>query len=152
METECRVHTLVADVAMFAEDQVLLVRYADMAKYDKQSGWFLPDDELNYLEHPERAGARILEEQLGLSRSKPRLHHIESFKGDSGAWHMSFHNRLTLDRKPRLKPAKALAQPSPRLGGPSSARSWRLPSTPSSRSSRSSRESPWAPGCISFSR
>ena len=110
METECRVHTLVADVAMFAEDQVLLVRYADMAKYDKQSGWFLPDDELNYLEHPEHAGARILEEQLGLSRSKPRLDHIESFKGDSGAWHMSFHNRLTLDRMPRLKPSNSLAE------------------------------------------
>ena len=109
METECRVHTLVADVAMFDEDRVLLVRYADMAKYDNQSGWFLPDDELKYLEHPERAGARILEEQLGLSRLKPRLDHIESFKGDSGAWHMSFHNKLTLGRMPRLKRSTALA-------------------------------------------
>ena len=54
METECRIHTLVADVALFAEGQVLLVRYRDMAKYDNESGWFLPDDELNYLEHPER--------------------------------------------------------------------------------------------------
>ncbi len=68
---------------MFAEDQVLLVRYADMAKYDDQSGWFLPDDELKY--------------------------HIESFKGDSGAWHMSFHNKLMLDRMPRLKRSSALA-------------------------------------------
>ena len=110
MEAECRAHTLVADVAIFADDQVLLVRYGDMAKYDNQSGWFLPDDELKYLEHPERAGARILEEQLGLSRQKPRLDHIESFKGDSGTWHMSFHNKLALDRMPRLKPSHALAE------------------------------------------
>src|SRR5437879_12334259 len=108
LETECRPHTLVADVALFAEDQLLLVRYRDMAKYDNESGWFLPDDELNYLEHPEHAGARILEEQLGLSRSKPRLHHIESFKGDRGAWHMSFHNKLKFDRKPRIQLANAL--------------------------------------------
>ena len=110
MEMECRAHTLVADVAMFAHDQVLLVRYADMAKYDNQSGWFLPDDELKYLEHPERAGARILEQQLGLSRLKPRLDHIESFKGDSGTWHMSFHNKLELERMPRLKASNALAE------------------------------------------
>src|SRR5207245_5394332 len=83
LETECRTHTLVADVALFAEDQVLLVRYRDMAKYDNESGWFLPDDELNYLEHPERAGTRILKEQLGLPGLKPRLDHIESFKGNS---------------------------------------------------------------------
>ena len=109
MEPECRAHTLVADVATFVDDQVLLVRYADTAKYDNQSGWFLPDDELKYLEHPERAGARILEEQLGLSRLKPRLDHIESFRGDSGTWHMSFHNKLVLDGMPRLKTSNALA-------------------------------------------
>ena len=109
METECRAHTLVADVATFVDDQVLLVRYANMAKYDNQSGWFLPDDELKHLEHPERAGARILEEQLGLARLKPRLGHIESFKGDSGTWHMSFHNKLVLDGMPRLKASNALA-------------------------------------------
>src|SRR5256885_4371610 len=93
----CRTHTLVADVALFAEDQVLLVRYRDMAKYDNESGWFLPDDELNYLEHPERAGTRILKEQLGLPGLKPRLDHIESLQRNSGAWHMSFHNKLDLE-------------------------------------------------------
>jgi ADP-ribose pyrophosphatase YjhB (NUDIX family) len=107
---ECRAHTLVADVALFADGQVLLVRYRDLAKYDNESGWFLPDDELKYLEHPERAGARILKEQLGLSSVKPRLDHIESFKGKSGAWHMSFHNKLELSRMPRLKPSDALAE------------------------------------------
>ncbi len=110
METGCRIHTLVADVALFADGQVLLVRYRDMAKYDNESGWFLPDDELNYLEHPERAGTRILKEQLGLTGLKPRLDHIESFKGNSGAWHMSFHHKLDLDRRPRLKASNALAE------------------------------------------
>jgi len=110
LETECRTHTLVADVALVAEGQVLLVRYRDMAKYDNESGWFLPDDELTYLEHPERAGTRILNEQLGLPGLKPRLDHIESFKGNSDAWHMSFHNKLDLDRMPRLRAANALAE------------------------------------------
>ena len=110
MKTECRIHTLVADVALFAEGQVLLVRYRDMAKYDNGSGWFLPDDELAYLEHPERAGTRILNEQLGLTGLKPRLDHIESFKGNSGAWHMSFHYKLDLERTPRLKLSNALAE------------------------------------------
>jgi len=110
LETECRTHTLVADVALFAEGHVLLVRYRDMAKYDNESGWFLPDDELEYLEHPERAGTRIMKEQLGLLAPKPRLDHIESFKGNSGAWHMSFHNKVDLDRMPRLKPSNALAE------------------------------------------
>ncbi len=109
MEVECRVHTLVADVAVLAERQVLLVRYRDLTKYDNEAGWFLPDDELQYLEHPERAGTRILKEQLGLSGVKAQLDHIESFKGNSGAWHMSFHNKVELERKPRLRPSNDLA-------------------------------------------
>jgi len=110
LEPECRTHTLIADVALFAEGHVLLVRYRDVAKYDNEGGWFLPDDELNYLEHPERAGTRILKEQIGLPGLRPRLDHIESFKGNNGAWHMSFHNKLDLDRMPRLKPSNALAE------------------------------------------
>jgi len=100
---------LIADVALFAEGLVLLVRYRDVAKYDNESGWFLPDDELKYLEHPERAATRILKEQLGLAGLKPRLDHIESFKGNSGTWHMSFHSKLDLARMPRLKPSNGLA-------------------------------------------
>jgi NUDIX domain len=99
----------VADVAVLAEGQVLLVRYRDSAKYDNEAGWFLPDDELQYLEHPERGGTRILKDQLGLSGVKARLDHIESFKGNSGAWHMSFHSKADLERKPRLWPSDALA-------------------------------------------
>ena len=110
MEPECQAHTLIADVALFAEGLVLLVRYRDVAKYDNESGWFLPDDELKYLEHPERAATRILKEQLGLAGLKPRLDHIESFKGNSGTWHISFHSKLDLPRMPRLKPSNGLAE------------------------------------------
>jgi ADP-ribose pyrophosphatase YjhB (NUDIX family) len=101
---------LVADVVIIAEGQVLLVRYRDSAKYDNETGWFLPDDELQYLEHPERAGSRILKEQLGLSGVKTRLDHIESFKGNRGAWHMSFHSKAELGSKPPLRPSDALAE------------------------------------------
>ncbi|TLZ69031.1 MAG: NUDIX domain-containing protein [Methanobacteriota archaeon] len=109
IDEECRIHTLVADVAIIAQGQVLLVRYRDSAKYDHETGWFLPDDELQYLEHPERAGTRIVKEQLGLSDVKARLDHIESFKGNSGAWHMSFHSKAEMERKPRLRPSNDLA-------------------------------------------
>ena len=86
-------HKLVADVAVLAGDSVLLVRYRDVSRYDGQSGWFLPDDFLDHLEHPEAGAARILSEQAGLSTTV-RLDHIESF-GD-GAWHLIFHYRAGL--------------------------------------------------------
>ncbi|HEU0303642.1 MAG TPA: NUDIX domain-containing protein [Gaiellaceae bacterium] len=87
---ECTVHKLVADVAVFAGDQVLLVRYQDTSDYDGQRGWFLPDDYLQHLEHPEAAAARILREQAGLDDPpNVRLSHIESF--DGGTWHLVFH-------------------------------------------------------------
>src|SRR5205085_221376 len=56
---------LVADVAVVAEGEVLLVRYANTAKYDGQTGWFLPDDFLAHLEHPDDAARRIVREQTG---------------------------------------------------------------------------------------
>jgi hypothetical protein len=36
---------LIADVALFSGDRVLLVKYKDTHKYDQQAGGFLPDDE-----------------------------------------------------------------------------------------------------------
>jgi ADP-ribose pyrophosphatase YjhB (NUDIX family) len=81
---------LVADVALFVGDRVLLVRYKDTRKYDGQTGWFLPDDYLHRLEHPEAAAQRILREQIGLQGPKLKLGTIESFEGD-GAWHLIFH-------------------------------------------------------------
>jgi ADP-ribose pyrophosphatase YjhB (NUDIX family) len=89
----CRAHKLVADVAVLSEDRVLLVRYRDVGRYDGQRGWFLPDDFLDHLEHPDTAAGRILSEQAGLS-PEVRLDHIESF-GD-GAWHLIFHYRAAL--------------------------------------------------------
>jgi ADP-ribose pyrophosphatase YjhB (NUDIX family) len=81
---------LVADVAVFVGDRVLLVRYKDTRKYDGQAGWFLPDDYLHRLEHPEAAAQRILKEQIGLQGPGLKLGLIESFEGN-GAWHLIFH-------------------------------------------------------------
>ncbi len=102
-------HSLIADLALFAEGKILMVKYADTNKYDHQSGWFLPDDEMRHLEHPERAAKRIAEEQLGLTLTDVRLHHVESFKGNDGSWHLPFHCLAELDATPKLKPSKDVA-------------------------------------------
>ena len=81
---------LVADVALFVGDRVLLVKYRDTRKYDGQEGWFLPDDYLRRREHPEMGAQRILREQVGFEVPGLKLGMIESFEG-SGAWHLIFH-------------------------------------------------------------
>ena len=88
---DCRIHKLVTDVTVLAQEQVLLVRYRDTRRYDGQTGWFLPDDYLEHVEHPDAAAVRILEEQAGLAASHARLSHIESFDGDGSPWHLVFH-------------------------------------------------------------
>src|SRR5919204_437759 len=80
---------LVADVAVVAGDEVLLVRYRDTSKYDGEAGWFLPDDYLARLEHPDDAARRIVREQVGTESADLRLAEIESFDGE--AWHLVFH-------------------------------------------------------------
>lgn len=81
---------VVADVALFARNSVLLVKYKDVRKYDGQTGWFLPDDFLVHGEHPDRAARRILRDQVGLSPPRGlRLRFVESFA--NGAWHIIFH-------------------------------------------------------------
>ena len=81
---DCNVHSLICDVAVLAEGSVLMVKYEDLAKYDGEAGWFLPDDVLRELEHPTRAAARILKEQLGLEvDDEPRLGLIESLRGNN---------------------------------------------------------------------
>jgi ADP-ribose pyrophosphatase YjhB (NUDIX family) len=102
---ECTVHSLICDVAVLAEGSVLLVRYGDMAKYDDETGWFLPDDELEHLEHPTKAARRIAQEQLGLTLDEVSLGLIESFRGNDGSWHMSFHHVARFPSVPELKPA-----------------------------------------------
>ncbi len=92
----CTVHKLVTDVALYAEEHVLLVRYEDVRKYDGETGWFLPDDYLRRIEHPADAAARIVRDQLRLEPPPLELAEIETF--DGGAWHIIFHYRGRLER------------------------------------------------------
>jgi ADP-ribose pyrophosphatase YjhB (NUDIX family) len=95
---ECKTHRLVADIALIAQRQVLLVRYHDVSRYDGQRGWFLPDDYLAHGEHPEASAKRIAEDQAGIVIPACTLGDIESFA--NGAWHMIFHYRAELDETP----------------------------------------------------
>src|SRR2546422_11259633 len=93
---DCTVHKLVADVAVLADRQVLLVRYQDTRNYDGQRGWFLPDDYLMFVEHPDEAAARILREQVGVAAPRITLDHIESFGGGPTARHLIFPLKATM--------------------------------------------------------
>lgn len=106
---ECNVHSLICDVAVLSGGSVLFVKYGDMAKYDGEGGWFLPDDVLRHLEHPTRAAQRIAREQLGLELDEVSLGLIESFRGNDGSWHMSFHHVAELPSAPEPRPASDLA-------------------------------------------
>ena len=100
--TECRVHKLVSDVAALSDDRVLFVRYKDRSKYDGQKGWFLPDDYLNYEEHPRDGARRVLMEQAGIEADVKSLSYIESFAGGpGGAWHIIFHYKVDLPKAAR---------------------------------------------------
>lgn len=101
----CGVHKLVADAVIISAGEVLLVKYRDTNKYDQQTGWFVPDDLLQYLEHPEQAAMRILKEQLGVTVPKLTLGFIESFKGNDGTWHLTFHYYIHFEKKPELTPS-----------------------------------------------
>ncbi|HYS72627.1 MAG TPA: NUDIX domain-containing protein [Thermoplasmata archaeon] len=107
MAEDCGLHKLIADVALFAADRVLLVKYRDVRRYDGQRGWFLPDDYLRFAEHPEEAAKRIAREQAGLEVARVRLSRIESF-GD-GAWHMTFHYRAPVKRARGITPVGNVA-------------------------------------------
>ena len=90
-------YKLIADVALFTGNEVLLLKYKDENKYDHQAGWFLPDDLLKEFEHPDEAADRILLEQLNLSNINPALDHIESFKGKDSSWHLVFHYKAEIN-------------------------------------------------------
>jgi ADP-ribose pyrophosphatase YjhB (NUDIX family) len=107
-DEQCTLHKLIADVAVFAGDNVALVRYA--SGYDGQRGWFLPDDELKYLEHPDTAAQRILSEQLGLTGHPARLDHIESFRGNDRSWHLTFHYAVELEAPGTFSPTGNIAR------------------------------------------
>src|SRR5438552_1723552 len=85
---ECNTHTLVAHVAALHHSSALLVKYR--AGPDDQEGWFLPNDDLHHLEHPEQAAMRILKEQAGIDDSTLKLAEIESFMGNNQTWHLIF--------------------------------------------------------------
>jgi ADP-ribose pyrophosphatase YjhB (NUDIX family) len=106
MSAQEKGYSLIADVALFSEAGVLLLKYADTAGYDDQTGWFIPDASIKYLEHPERAAARLLKEQLNLEKITPLLDHIESFRGNDGSWHLTFHYRAALGGTPRIEPGQ----------------------------------------------
>jgi ADP-ribose pyrophosphatase YjhB (NUDIX family) len=101
---------VVVDVAVFAKDSVLLVRYRDVRKYDGETGWFLPDDFLMHGEHPDEATRRILKDQAGLTVRRVQLRFVESFA--NGAWHIIFHyavdrgDRKAARRGPNVAEAK----------------------------------------------
>lgn len=95
---------LVADIAVLANDRVILVRYRDTSSYDGQRGWFVPDDFLAHGEHPEEAAKRIAREQIGIELPQVRLSSIESFA--NGAWHLIFHYASDLDEMPAISPGE----------------------------------------------
>ena len=96
---------LVADTALFYNNKVLLVKYKDTSKYDHQKGWFLPDDYIAEVEHPDDTATRILKEQVGLDNNNSNIDHFESFTGNDKTWHLVFHYRLFLDKEPVLTPS-----------------------------------------------
>jgi len=102
MDPSCSVHRLIADVALFAGNRVLLVKYKDVRRYDGQRGWFLPDDFLAYTEHPEDAARRIARDQTGITIARPSLQHIESF--GNGAWPMAFHYMSNVSGRTKVVP------------------------------------------------
>ena len=107
MEPSCSVHKLIADVALFAGNRVLLVKYKDIRRYDGQRGWFLPDDFLAYTEHPDDAARRIAKDQTGITIARPSLNHIESF--GNGAWHMAFHYVFNVSGRTKVVPDAKVA-------------------------------------------
>jgi ADP-ribose pyrophosphatase YjhB (NUDIX family) len=106
---ECT-HSLICDVAVVAGDSVLMVTYRDLDKYDGEGGWFLPDDVLHEFEHPTKAATRIAREQLGLELKDVHLEHIESFQGNDGGWHLSFHHLAKFPSAPAIEAAPVVAR------------------------------------------
>jgi ADP-ribose pyrophosphatase YjhB (NUDIX family) len=94
---------LVADVTLTAGNRVLLVKYRETRKYDHQAGWFLPDDYMQRLEHPEDAALRILRDQVGIEMQGLDLGFIESFEGN-GAWHLVFHFLASVEDASLVRP------------------------------------------------
>ncbi len=84
----CTRHTLVSHIAVLHHSSALLVKYE--VGHDQQPGWFLPNDGLHDLEHPEQAAKRVLKEHVGITDATLKLVEVESFSGNDGSWHLIF--------------------------------------------------------------
>ena len=104
---ECTQHTLVAHVAVLHHSSTLLVKYKP--EPDGQTGWFLPNDGLKHLEHPDQAVKRILKEQLGIIDASTKMVEIESFVGNNETWHMIF-DYLAFPRTMHVSPSPVLTE------------------------------------------
>ena len=98
---------LIVDVVLVAAGRVLMVEPA--GGQDGETGWFLPDDLMQELEHPEHAAHRVLAEGLGLEGVAIELSYMESFTGGDGTWHLIFHYVARFDDEPALTLADRLA-------------------------------------------
>ena len=79
---------MVSHVAVLHHSSALLVKYG--VGHDGQPGWFLPNDGLRHLEHPEQGARRVLKEHLGIEEATLKLVEIESFVGNNETWHLIF--------------------------------------------------------------
>ena len=104
---ECAKHTLVAHIAALHHSSALLVKYK--LAPDGESGWFLPNDDLHHLEHPEEAAKRILREQVGIEDPTLKLAEIESFVGNNQTWHLIF-DYLAFARTMKLSTGPMVAE------------------------------------------
>ena len=104
---ECTQHTLVAHVAVLHHSSALLVKYKPTP--DNQQGWFLPNDDLHFLEHPDEAAKRILKQQLGINDASIKMVEIESFAGNNKTWHLIF-DYLAFPRSMHVVPAQLVSE------------------------------------------
>ncbi len=93
---------LITDIAIISEGKTLLVKYIDGNKYDHQTGWFIPDDQLINFEDPDESAKRILREQLGITNCDVKISFVESFQGNDKSWHIIFHYKASFDKAPEI--------------------------------------------------
>ena len=96
---------LISDITILSGNKTLLVKYKDGNKYDHQTGWFIPDDQLLNLEDPDDSAKRILKEQLSITNCEVKISFIESFQGNDRSWHIIFHYRTDLNSAAEIKPS-----------------------------------------------
>lgn len=104
---DCSKHTLVSHIGVLHHSSALLVKYK--TGHDQQSGWFLPNDDLKHLEHPEQAAKRILKEHLGITDATFKLVEVESFAGNNDTWHLIF-DYLAFPRTMKISPGPTLSE------------------------------------------